>query len=560
VKRSLAVVAAVALALVGCPEPSQGPCAKVTCAGGEVCDEASGACVPSGEGGGAGGAGGEGGGSAGPDAGPGPDAFCEDLAGARCARELACGRLGVAQLGACLDFERAVCGGLARRADAGVRSFQPTEAAACLAELGAAPCWLTGARPLVCADVFAPASPPGGPCETSDDCRDSHCSGAGSAGCARCVAFGDAGEPCGAARPCAAGLGCPPGFADGGATGGGPRLCRTIGAPAAPGALCGALDPCDGALGECRTPTDGGPARCEALPTVGEPCDEGCRAAYCNPSPADGGGATCEPLMPAGAPCTRAAQCVDLFCNRSDLLDGGARTCGAVALAQPCAAVTDCGPSGYCRGLRLPDDGGFTPGVCAERVLAGAPCASEQLDDGCAAAGASCLDGRCRRPAFDLDAGAECAGPGQCLAALYCPDAGHPIVKATCAPRVGAAERCLRADWCADGLACDLTSQRCGALAAEGEACASRECTAFLACVLDPVDAGSACASLRAPGAGCGASGQCALGAFCATDAGVCRATLAGSQPCNGNHECESGACAGADGGSVGSCVAACFP
>lgn len=428
--------------------------------------------------------------------------YCPTLAQARCDRELDCALLDLDQLPTCLARLTAACRDDFRRVDAGGVTFDPAAAAACVAAVGALRC-IQGplALPDACAfpRVFDPAGPPGTACVDSADCAQGFC-------------FGTASE-------------C--------------RSCR---------AFAGLSQPCS---------------------TPDRRCDPALQ--FCPPASIP---RTCAALLADGQPCGSSSECATGWCNwQSQVPDAGVDRCGRLSLGAGCGDPGDCAPGAYCAGYAW-DGVTVTPGACAPRLALGAPCTNHPDDDGCVEP-ATCLGGACTlAPPFSLDAGAECESLFHCQEPFFCrdfeapqPDGGRSLRAGTCTQRLAPSAPCRFTTYvdtdCAPLATCGASSTCVLRGSADAGCQADYECRDFLAC-----PASSArCSPLRALGQPCDPAGAPCAGGFCAEaapDAGAtCLAPLSAGAACDPTapSTCASGRClAPADGGSSGTCLAACIP
>lgn len=284
------------------------------------------------------------------------------------------------------------------------RSLPATEGASCttLCAIG-----------LACVEGrCVPPVPPGGTCDSLDDCAGPDvCTGG------VCGAPANEGEACTEDARCASGLVC-----RGGACVLEPATClvRSGGGECGAGSFCGMLPPdyCAARRAEgqacsldeeCRTDLtcvgDATGATCVPVPTIGQRCVGRCADALRCIVDLATGSATCQQPLGAGQPCDRTAiggsPCEDgLAC-----VDG---TCGAVPLeGQPCESDRICAAGLQCA-VR---DAGW---ICVARVGEGSACSPLTL-------GVDCLEGLwcdtggvCRAPARE---GQPC---GECESGLDC--------------------------------------------------------------------------------------------------------------------------------------------
>jgi hypothetical protein len=248
-------------------------------------------------------------------------------------------------------------------------------------------------------------------------------------------------------------------------------------------------------------------------------------------------------------------------------LGGDCTTFGA---GHGCAAGAGiCSPDTN-RCISLPVDGApCVAGACADGLTCdGALCRSPgslgraTLGEGCfgpvdCAAGLACVGGQCAKTvpfggACEPDSGA-CGSGGLCQ---------PPAAPRACQPKLGAGDRCLRADDCAEGLSCMAfafpgvcvavvpvggfchsesicapgsvcapVTNRCTMKPALGEPCLSGMCGTGLACVEE------VCQLAGDVGTTCWASVQCRAGLACDRDTGRCDLLRTSGGSCSGGAE-----------------------
>lgn len=570
------VACLVAVALAGCSGNGG------TAAGGGN-GGAGGAGVGGGNaGGGAGGGnagGGAGGGAAGGGAGGGggtvftdgggtvtQSTFCADFTKAYCDRDQACNFLDQAQYADCLARAAAQCTAGLGRVTAGLRTYDPAVAFACIGQVKNDPCSAGrnffptgGAFVYSCLSNLGPgAAAAGSVCFGSADCATGYCQ-TNAPQCATCKAFVAQGMPCDSLN-----------------------LCNT------------AMN-----TNFCKTVSDGGRV-CSPYSNVGDFCNvsschptttAGCATGLLDGGLVDGGMRTCQPLAPDGTFCDANRTCVSNYCNwNSRLADAGTDVCGYKPLGQLCADEEDCNvTANYCKGL---DDrvATFVPGTCTARIPTGGACSIELVDftDGCMT-GQVCLAGNCKAPGMQM-LNQACTLSSQCIPALYCEtvtDGGFGV----CLTRAAAGASCSTTaagpdPLCIAGTTCtapgDGGVSSCVApamLSSVGGPCNNNNagCKDLLQCNGVPADAGT-CGTYAMAGANCDAgtvvcaNGNTSLGFCSVIDAGAgtptlrtCSNTLGTGTGCTSNAQCTSGRCIGADGGFVGTlnpgtCQTTCIP
>jgi hypothetical protein len=258
---------------------------------------------------------------------------------------------------------------------------------------------------------------------------------------------------------------------------------------------------------------------CNALPAIGEPCDD-----------AEGAGAVCaaEASCIGGVPAESAPVDLGGECSSSEQCVAGGR-----CLAGQCVASGGvgelCDEARPCRGALLCESGACVPGDAEQCVAPGpnAGCGEEAL---CGAARAS----SCEQPG---PLGSACNDTAQCAGDAFC-----NTTTLACETRPGLGEACGDGLWCSDGLACSFEDATCIPIPQRGEACALGlfgpfTCAEGLACVArlcdDPPGEGEPCAgnTICAAGLGC---------AFEGTES-LCRTKRSAGESCDNDSICETG-------------------
>ena len=613
----LTVLASVVAVLTGCPSGDK--CKGVMCPTGQSCDPSSGMCVNGNAGGGSGGGntgGGAGGGSGGGtiDAGP-PiplNMICDKIAEAFCDKQIRCGTTDIADRATCLTVNRESCIA-ARAVNAMVATYDGAAAAQCLGRFALTDCY-DDELPADCDRAFVGGrGQAGNACVVSGDCQaDAGLYCKAFLECGTCTAFSGPGQPCNdssSSRPstrCRAGLSCTSGT-DGGGVCAAPQPvgqpCTTTGATTTNGYAC-ALD-----AGYCPSaPADGGARLCQPYGMVGARCSSSTHCVgglFCNTSPGDGGVALCEnrrpadapcsfdsdcqtglfcpitscqPLAADGQPCTGRFECAANYCNRNpryypstDVLDGGARTCGYLALGDTCFIDPDCGPGRFCNGWHFPrSDAGYTFGMCTPADPDGGACTNLETlaADSCLNRDATCLDNKCVvTPPFSRTLGQSCDSRDQCGYPTKCDFADPFTLEGHCITSVrDAGEDCdfQTPNDCGPNQTCGLNDV-CVPLARGGQVCdpdGDPPCTRFNDCIANP-DGGAdtICVPWSPVGGRCDVrEGPDCYGSFCQADAGICVARQAPGAACTSTGQCASERCDNPDGGFRDSiCIMACY-
>ncbi len=506
-----------AVALIGCSSSTGG-----TGTGGGAAAGGGSAGV----GGGAGVDSGSGGGTMFPDGGGtvAQAAFCPAYAAAMCDRDKACHFLDQDQNPECVARVSAQCNALLNRVTSGLRGYDAAAAFACVGIAKNYPCSNLGnitstgvvlAHP--CLTGFGTGLvDPGGLCVSTLDCSNGYCQTA-APGCSACRAYAKAGALCTSSVQCdpQTTSKCLPGFADGGTSDGGTRVC----VPKKPDGL-----PCDVNV-DCVSAKcnfngflpDAGPDVC-GFRNVGEACANvaDCVAtAYCkglNSGSLIPG--ICTHRIASGGPCTVELEDTSDGCPSTEACLGGVcKLSGWQMLNEVCAFSYQCTPALYCE--LSPDGGDY--GGCLARVGPGSMCSADR------------------------------SGP-------------NPI--------------CLSGSTCRANDA----GSTCVALSSAGGSCAdNRNCKELLQCSPTAGDAGT-CTTYSMAGSNCDAGTiVCANGiaanGFCAViDAGAgqpvlrtCSSLGGSGSGCTSNAQCSSSRCIGGDGGfsstaNPGTCAMACLP
>lgn len=261
-----------------------------------------------------------------------------------------------------------------------------------------------------------------------------------------------------------------------------------------------------------------------ALPGQGQPCQGLCAASLVCSS-----GGTCAPPAAAGKPCQTLSDCAPgLVCT-------GSGQCAAPSFptaGEPCGGPADCAPELSC--------GASVMKICQPKV-AGGPCTYSE----------------------------------QCPLGEYCATDETTGEPTECAPLPTQGQPCANGVYCAEGLACHLSSAECRALPVGGEDCAlgrfgpvvcasgfacldgvcgqppglgepcamgDAACAAPLACSFE--SRGSFCRQRVAAGAPCQNDVICQEGLFCDFAVLQCTPYVAPGGPCSGGNECgPGGAC-----------------
>jgi hypothetical protein len=455
--------------------------------------------------------------------------FCTDYSKAYCDRDQACNFLDQAQYADCIARIGAQCDGAIKRITAGLRTYDPGAAFACVASVKADVCSAgrnlgsTGtAYTYPCLTALgAPAAAPGSLCLTTADCANGFCQTAPPA-CSSCKAYSGAGVLCTAGAQCdpktTSGT-CPTGFADGGL--------------------------------------------------------------------ADGGFRACQGKLPDGTPCFDfGASCLSDKCNYNSFLpDAGPDVCGFRMIGQACADYEDCVAGAYCKGLDSSND---VWGTCTARIASGSPCTIEIEDpsDGCPTTNV-CLGGNCKAPGSQM-LNDPCTSATHCIAALYCEPSGDGGLVGNCLTRAPLGSPCSTVasgpnPVCVANTTCSAADAGtvCVAptpLSSLGNSCANNSaCKELLQCNPNAGDAGT-CAVYTMAGGNCDAgttvcaNGNTALGFCQATDAGAglpvlrtCSNLGGNGAACTSTVQCTSGRCQAADGGTgstlnPGTCAVSCLP
>jgi hypothetical protein len=343
------------------------------------------------------------------------------------------------------------------------------EARACLDALVGAGCLASEyvlANDPHCSSALRPNAQLGEHCAFDADCVAGHCSFSFQ-GCASCVAYLQAGEPCDAneQRCDPSQLWCPTAMTT--------PVCQPL---LVAGKPCKSGDSCQSR--HCADLTDGG-ASCAPLATNAT-CFESdaCAASeWCSGlDPAQNG--TCKPRVATGSPCVRGvyddgcadpeAWCLDGKCARVEV--------SSLGLAAQCREDWQCAPGLFCGGKSCVT----CTGTCRAQSPIGRPCSAVDFQP--CADGAACVGLTCRPLGGP---GASCSTTSytdSCEVALRC--IGDGGTSGVCLPLGVPLDPCGITVDCAASF-CDFsaTPPRCAAALDAGAAClGTGDCEAELTC------------------------------------------------------------------------------